>query len=308
MMKSLLTVALIAAMTSGAQEPAKAAPATPPAKPAQVTAAPKPKKEFVPQPVPAEDRTKIAGLIDGLKLTKPETPKKILVFWRCEGFAHGKSIEYGNAMFEIATEKGYFKADLSNNYADLSAENLAKYDMLVLNNTTGLKYKDHDLEKVLTEFVRGGKGYVVLHGGADNFKGSDTLCAMTGTLFAGHPWGSNGTWQFKIDDPNSPLTAPFGKGPVKFSDEIYQGEKQFCDRSKMNVLVSLDFSDKTTAEANVKSQNNKETNDYPVSWTRTEGKGRVFYTSFAHDQRAYLEPQRLAHILLAIQWAAGEIK
>jgi glucose/arabinose dehydrogenase len=168
MMKSLLTVALVAAMTAGAQEPAKPAPAK----------APKPKKEFTPQPVPAEDRAKIGELIDGLKLTKPESPKKILVFWRCEGFAHGKSIEYGNAMFEIATEKGYFKADLSNNYADLSAENLAKYDILVLNNTTGLKFKEHDLEKVLTEFVRGGKGYVVLHGGADNFKGSDTLCAM----------------------------------------------------------------------------------------------------------------------------------
>lgn len=299
MMKSLLSVALVVAMTAGAQQPATPAPAK---------AQPKVKKEFAPQPIPAADRAKIAELIDGLKLAKPATPKKILVFWRCEGFAHGKSIEYGNAMYEVATEKGYFKADLSNNYADLSAENLAKYDILVLNNTTGLKYKEHDLEKVLTEFVRGGKGYVVLHGGADNFKGSDTLCTMTGTLFAGHPWGSNGTWQFKIDDPASPLVAPFGKGPVKFSDEIYQGEKQFCDRSKMNVLVSLDFSDSTTANANVKSQNNKETNDYPVSWTRTEGKGRVFYTSFAHDQRSYLEPQRLAHIILATQWAGGEIK
>jgi type 1 glutamine amidotransferase len=299
MTKSLLTVSLVLAMTAGAQQPAKPAPAK---------AQPKVKKEFAPQPIPAEDRTKIAELIDGLKLAKPASPKKILVFWRCEGFAHGKSIEYGNAMYEITTEKGYFKADLSNNYAALSAENLAKYDILVLNNTTGLKYKEYDLEKVLTEFVRGGKGYVVLHGGADNFKGSDTLCFMTGALFGGHPWGSNGTWQFKIDDPASPLVAPFGKGPFKISDEIYQSAKPFCDRSKMNVLVSLDFSDKTTAESNVGSQNNKEANDYPVSWTRTEGKGRVFYTSFAHDQRAYLEPQRLAHILLATQWAAGEIK
>lgn len=298
MMKSLITVALFAATIVGAQQPAKPAPAKAP---------PAPKKEFTPQPVKAEDKAKIAELIDGLKLTKPATPKKILVFWRCEGFAHAKGIEYGNAMYEIATEKGFFKADLSNNYADLSAENLAKYDILVLNNTTGLKFKEYNLEKVLTEFVRGGKGYVVLHGGADNFKGSDPLCAMTGTLFSGHPWGSGGTWQFKVDDPKSPLTAPFGKEPFKLSDEIYQGSKQFCDRSKMNVLVSLDFSDPTTANSNADKQNNKETNDYPVSWTRTEGKGRVFYTSFAHDQRAYLDSKRLAHILLATQWAAGEV-
>ncbi len=300
MMKSLFAAAVFAATLAGAQQADK------PAKPAKPPAAPK--KEFAPQPVKAEDRAKIAELIDGLNLVKPAAPKKILVFWRCEGFAHGKSIEYGNAMYEIATEKGFFKADLSNSYADLSAENLAKYDILVLNNTTGLKYKEHDLEKVLPEFVRGGKGYVVLHGGADNFKGSDILCSMTGALFGGHPWTSNGTWQFKVDDPNSPLTAPFGKEPFKMSDEIYQSVKPFCDRSKMHVLVSLDFSDPATAGANAEKQNNKETNDYPVSWTRTEGEGRIFYTSFAHDERAFLEPKRLAHILLATQWAAGEIK
>lgn len=300
MMKSLFTAALFAATIAGAQQPAKTD------KPAK--AAPAPKKEFAAQPVNAEDTAKLTALIDGLKLTKPTTPKKMLVFWRCEGFTHTKGIEYGNAMYTIASEKGFFKADFSNNYADLSEENLAKYDLLVLNNTTGLKYKENNLEKVLTEFVRGGKGYVVLHGGADNFKGCDTLCAMTGTLFAGHPWGGGGTWQFKVDDQKSPLTAPFGKGPFKLGDEIYQGVTRFCDRSKMNVLVSLDFSDPTTANSNVNSQNNKEKNDYPVSWTRTEGKGRVFYTSFAHDQRAYLDPQRLGHILLATQWAAGEIK
>jgi type 1 glutamine amidotransferase len=299
MMKSLLSAVLFAATITSAQQPVKPAPAKAPRPP---------KKEFTPQPVKAEDRAKLATLIDDLKLTKPATPKKILVFWRCEGFVHGKSIEYGNAMYEIASEKRYFNADFSNNYADLTPENLAKYDVLVLNNTTGLKYKQYNLEKVLPDFVRSGKGYVVLHGAADNFKGSDILCAMTGSLFAGHPWGGGGTWQFKVDDPNSPLTAPFGKAPFKASDEIYQSAKPFCDRSRMNVLVSLDFSDPTTANANVNQQNNKETNDYPVSWTRTEGKGRVFYTSFAHDQRAYLDPRRLAHILLATQWAAGEIK
>jgi len=300
MMKSVITAALFAATIAGAQEPAKTD------KPAK--APPAPKKENAVQFVNAEETAKLTALIDGLKLTKPRTPKKMLVFWRCEGFKHTQGIEYGNAMYQIASAKGFFKADFSDNYADLSEESLAKYDLLVLNNTTGLKYTEYNLEKVLTEFVRGGKGYVVLHGGADNFKGCDTLCAMTGTLFAGHPWGGGGTWQFKVDDPKSPLTAPFGKEPFKMGDEIYQGSKQFCDRSKMKVLVSLDFSDPTTANENANGQNNKETNDYPVSWTRTEGKGRVFYTSFAHDQRAYLEPKRLAHILLATQWAAGDIK
>ncbi len=71
------------------------------------------------------------------------------------------------------------------------------------------------------------------------------------------------------------------------------------------MLVSLDFADKATAEAQGQRRDDK---DYAVSWIRPYGKGRVFYTSFAHDQRAFLNKAVLAHILDGVQYALGDLK
>jgi len=49
-------------------------------------------------------------------------------------------------------------------------------------------------------------------------------------------------------------------------------------------------------------------NDYAVSWVRPYGKGRVFYTSFAHDKRTYLDRARLWHILDGLQYALGDLQ
>lgn len=272
----------------------------------------KKKPPFAPRLDLPDVRKELMPLIDACGVKKPAKPPKLLVFWKCEGFAHAQAIEYAVAFYQVASQKGYCVADFSGDYAALTAENLSKYDALVLNNTTGLKVKEHpDLEPTLLAFVRGGKGYVVLHGGADNFKESPALCAMLGGSFGGHPWTwRGGEWKFKIDDPGSPINATLGKEPFFFGDEIYQHTPPYGDRSKLHVLVSIDFSDEKTAKMNVEKQRHKDTNDYPVSWTREEGKGRVFYTSFGHDRAAYVQPKIMAHILLGTLWAGdgGEVR
>ena len=268
------------------------------------------KPPFAPRMDLPKVREEIRTQFDICGIKKPEKPPKLLVFWKCEGFAHAQAIEYAIAMYQVAMTQGYCVVDFSGDYEDLKAEKLNTYDALVLNNTTNLKVGEHpDMEKTILEFVRSGKGYVVLHGGADNFKESPALCEMLGGLFGGHPWTwRGGDWKFKIDDPKSSISAPLGKDPFFFADEIYQHRKPYGDRSKMHVLVSMDFSDEKTAQMNVEKQCHKDTNDYPVSWIRDEGKGRVFYTSFGHDRAAYVHPQILPHILLGTLYAAGTIQ
>ena len=45
-----------------------------------------------------------------------------------------------------------------------------------------------------------------------------------------------------------------------------------------------------------------------MSWIRAYGAGRVFYTSFAHDKRTYLDRVRLWHILDGLQYTLGDLK
>jgi hypothetical protein len=47
--------------------------------------------------------------------------------------------------------------------------------------------------------------------------------------------------------------------------------------------------------------------EVPVSWLRTTGKGRVFYTNFGHREDTYANPMIVKHLLDGIQYALGDL-
>ena len=255
--------------------------------------------------VSEKDAAEIKKLIGDQLTAKPLKARKVLVFSRCEGFVHGDAIVHAKKAFELAAKTGAFAVDFNDDYSVLTDKNrLSAYDAVVLNNTTILKAKDNPaLVQNLVEFVNAGKGLCAIHGAADNFYDSPDGAALVGGLFDGHPWGGGGTWTFKLDEPDNPLNRTLKASTLKFGDEIYQ-QKAPYDRSKLRVLVSLDLSDEATAKPDGQKRTDK---DFAVSWIHTPGKGRVFYTSFAHDKRSFLEPARLWHILDGLQYVLGDL-
>ena len=235
--------------------------------------------------------------------------KKVLVFSRIEGFNHKASVAACKEMMAAEAEKGAFAVDFSDDYAALEISNLVKYAALVLNNTTHLKTKDHpSVAPSICSYVRWGGGLCVIHAGADNFYDAPDCAHLVGGRFDGHPWGSGGTWAFKVEDRDSPITAPFkgfADGTFKRGDEIYQQASPFYDRAKLHILVSLDLSDPATAGRQGQKRADK---DFAVSWIRRYGNGRVFYTSFAHDRRAWDAEDTRAHIFAGLAYAMGTLK
>ncbi len=260
------------------------------------------------KPVPQEDIAKLKAIIPE-KLPAKAKNSRILVFWRCEGYVHGKSIEYGlESLKQLASKYPAYKIDFSKEYADLTAQSLKKYDTLVLMNTTRLNTKDQANKKFeydLIDFVKSGKGLTVIHAGADNFYEAEAAAEMVGGRFWGHPWGAGGIWTFKVEEPDHPVNSCFSKPTFKWGDEIYQQQSPFYNRAKLRVLVSLDMSDEATDNAKGQKRIDK---DNPVSWIRPYGKGRVFYTSFAHDQRAWLDKEVFTHIIAGLQYTIGDLK
>ena len=51
-----------------------------------------------------------------------------------------------------------------------------------------------------------------------------------------------------------------------------------------------------------------EDRDFPMSWIKTYGKGRVFYTSFGHNTHMYQDRTLLGHYLAGIQYALGDLE
>ena len=232
-------------------------------------------------------------------------PRKLLVFWLCEGFPHA-SIPWCNKMLEIMAEKtGAFTVTLSKDKTDLNTENLKQYDGILLNNTTALKLSPEQ-EQALLDFVNNGKGLIGIHAATDNFNDWPEGVALIGGQFDQHPWTSGGTWAFKLDDPTHPLNKSFeGKG-FALKDEIYQIKGPYSHDTHRE-LISLDMRDERNHKVD-QTKIHRTDGDFPVAWLKRTGKGRVFYCSLGHNKETYFNPAVLAHYLAGIQYALGDYK
>ncbi len=230
---------------------------------------------------------------------KPRQPRKLLIFWRCEGFFHGDAIAWSTKAFEMIGEKtGAYTTVVSADMAMFEPEKLNQFDAVFFNNTSALKFENEEHRKALLDFVQGGKGIVGSHAATDNFYRWPEGAAMMGALFAGHPWYEA---PVKLDDPTHPLVKVFdGKG-FWFRDEMYKFRDPYS-RDRLRVLLSFDMS-KLPADAPTRDDR-----DNAIAWIQQVGKGRVFYCSFGHDGRIFRDPRILQFYLDGIQYALGDLK
>ncbi|HUW19953.1 MAG TPA: ThuA domain-containing protein [Sedimentisphaerales bacterium] len=254
--------------------------------------------------VSPEELQKIESAAPAKATVNPNRPRKLLVFNLCNGFKHS-SIPYWDKALQIMGQKtGAYEVVFSNRMEMFAPEMLNQYDAVCLNNTTKLDFSDSRLREGLMNFVKGGKGIVGIHAATDNFYDWPEAAEMMGAQFSGHPWRANGVWAIKIDDPDHPLTAAFGGKGFKINDELYRTKPPLYSRSKQRVLLSLDMTDDATR--NVKGLEPTD-NDTGISWIKSYGKGRVFYSSLGHNHDVVWTPAVLRHYLDGIQFALGDL-
>ncbi len=166
---------------------------------------------------------------------------------------------------------------------DLNPDTLGKYDALVVYANTTQITKDQ--EKALLDYVNGGGGFVPLHCASFCFLNSPEYIALVGAQFQKH-----GTGQFEttVADADHPITR--GLLPFRTWDETYVHARGAQDR---HVLQTRD--DGAGKE--------------PWTWTRTQGKGRVFYTAYGHDARTWGHPGFHDLFERGLRWASqkGEV-
>jgi type 1 glutamine amidotransferase len=260
-----------------------------------------------------EEIKKMEDAMPAKPAVEPNKPRKLLVIDLLgRGAFYHDSIPYWNKALEIMGEKtGAFSVVVSEDVNMFSAENLAQFDAVCLNNSVSLPLSPAntpELCKSLMDFVKGGKGIMAIHSGTDAFYAQPNVwpegSEMLGGRFTDHPWTAGGTWAIKIDEPNNPLMEPFhGKG-FKLNDEIYETAPPLYSRDKQLVLMSLDMSDETTKRASRKPYNE----DTGISWIKNWGKGRVFYCSLGHQHAVTWTAPILEHYLRGIQFVLGDLK
>jgi type 1 glutamine amidotransferase len=256
------------------------------------------------KPLSVEQKAAVENAVPSEATAKPKKERRILVFYRCEGFIHS-SIPFANLALEAMGKKtGAFTVDLADTYDVFNSENLKKYDAILLNNTTHMQFPKVEQQNAFLDFVMNGKGLAGIHAASDNFGRHPECRAIVGGEFGGHPWNAGGTWAFKLDDPEHVLNKAFeGKG-FWHTDEIYQYQPATYQGTKvLRVLVSLDM-----GQEEVSKLINDGPREVPVSWLRKAGEGRVFYTNFGHREDTFTKPVILKHMLDGLQYALGDLE
>lgn len=254
--------------------------------------------------IPPDEIQKIDQAIPAGAVQKPAQPRKLLVFTRSEGFQHD-AIPYAARMLELMGKKtGAFEAVTGDDMALFKPESLRRFDAVLFDNTTQLKFEDPALRKALLDFVKSGKGLAGIHAATDNFPTWPEGQEMIGGTFDNHPWTAEGTWKVALEDPAHPLMASFNGQGFSIRDEIYR-IKPANLRARYRVLMGLDMKDEHNRGAAGVRNSDK---DLPISWIGTFGKGRIFYCSLGHNKEVYWNPAVVRHYLAGIQYALGDLQ
>jgi type 1 glutamine amidotransferase len=209
--------------------------------------------------------------------------KRALLFYGgWEG--HAPEAVAGRLQKELAAHG--IETDLRGDLACLDdPKNLAGYDLFIPNWTMGSLSEPQS--KNLIEAVRAGAGLAGLHGGAgDAFRGNLDYEWMVGGHFVGHP--HVGDYTLRLTPRISPITEG---APLELP---YRSEQYYLLVDPANeVLVESIYTHEGRRCV------------MPVAWTKTWGKGRVFYSALGHQPQEFDDyPVAFQITLRGILWAA----
>lgn len=257
-----------------------------------------------------EDREKIMAALPDKAPVSPQKARKLLIFDLNVEYGGHPSRFYANLAFdEMGKKTGAFETVISADPAVFEKERLAQFDAVFLNNTVGNQFEDPVLRQNLLEFVYGGGGLMGVHGTTVAFwrwgeNGGDDwpeFGRMLGGRGANHRDAEERV-HIKVDSPGHPLVSLFPQEGFELCDEFFRVTDPYS-RNRVRVLLSIDV-DKTELGA---TPHEREDRDYAVAWVRHYGRGRVFYSTVAHNPYHFWDPTMLNFCLSAAQFALGDL-
>lgn len=219
----------------------------------------------------------------------PADQTTVLLFSKSTGFRHGESIEAGKNVFsELATKNNWFLYNTEEGGV-FNPEQLAKFDIVIFNNSTGRVLNDEQ-HKALEQYVEQGGTLVGIHGAGDDSHHWDWYEKnLLGSKFSHHPLDPQlQETDITLNNVSDSLLVQGLPTTWKHSDEWYV----FFENPKakgFNILYTID-GDKINPSGNMlwmKDKNFGMGKDHPVAWYRPTVKGRTFYTSIGHNAVAW---------------------
>lgn len=236
----------------------------------------------------------------------PHPRKQLLAIGEQKGYRH-EAVSHALATIErLGRESGLWDTTLRTDTEALTkekleynAKNLDDFDA-VLFFTGGELEMDAQQKADFLSFIHDdAKGFIGVHSATITFTSWPEYGEMIGGYFDEHPWGTFDA-PILIEDPAFPGMQQWPRSFV-LRDEVYQVKDY--SRDKVRVLMRLDSSKLDLKNKNV----HRADGDFAVTWAKTYGKGRVFYSSLGHVPENWDDPRLQTMYAEAIQWALGLI-
>ncbi len=225
---------------------------------------------------------------------QPRLPR-VLYLTQSAGYKHEVLPLSEEVLPRIGTAAHAFETTVVHDSSAITADTLRNYDAVVFYTTGELPLSDAQ-KGALLAFVRNGKGFVGIHSATDTLYNWSDYGQLIGGYFNDHPWHQQVT--IRVEDRTHPATRHL---PPTFTlnEEIYQFRN--WSRGDVHVLLSLDTRSVDLMEPKIKRTDG----DFALAWTKTFGKGRVFYTALGHEAAVWRDDRFQQHLLGGIRWAIG---
>jgi type 1 glutamine amidotransferase len=259
--------------------------------------------------------TAAAGALGAAEARK----RKVLYFTRSAGFEHsvvrrqGAQLSHSEKLLVEFGRRGGFEVECTKDGRVFDAS-LDQYDVIAFYTSGDLTGPSKDGSPPMTaagkrkllEAIAGGKGFAGIHSATDTFHSPgprdqnqseiDPYIAMLGGEFVTH--GAQQEASLLLTSPKFPGAGNLGIAEgMPFTDEWYTF-KNFA-RDLHVILVQ---------ETEYMKGEPYQRPDFPATWARFHGRGRVFYTSLGHREDIWTNPFFQAIVLGGLGWAGGGVE
>ncbi len=238
---------------------------------------------------------------------------KVLFFTKSSGFQHsvvnrgGEALSFAERIFIEAGARHGYDVTASKDGTLFDPDQISEWDAFAFYTTGDLTTPGTDGttpmtpvgKKAFLDAIRAGTGFVGMHCASDTFHSSPNgppseYIQMIGGEFSGH--GAQQNKPIKVVDTEFPGVSSFGSG-FSMLEEWYA----FRNLSpEMHVIM--------VQETGTMEGKDYDRPNYPMTWSKTFGDGKVFYTSLGHREDVWTNPKFQGLLMSGLDFVRGEVQ
>lgn len=233
---------------------------------------------------------------------------KMLVFSKTSWYRHPAIPMVDDLLVQMGGDYG-FSVDVTEDAAQFTPENLARYNVALFISTTDIgKSLDDGQKKAFIEWFRKGHSLITMHAAGVHHDTWDWYSELFGTDFDSDSEYVPALIRVDSSARQSPILMDVPEN-FQLEGDWLNFKKSVRALSGVQVLLTIDEKSYDPVRPYFKTLHGKAMgNDHPIAWTREFEGGHFVYTMLGHDTRPLDTRFGQDHLARIIEWAGKQAR